>query len=106
MVLNCRVFLASPSVSAMINVCGETDGGYGHLPLCRPILSIVIADAPFGPSEMACFSTASFNNSYWRATYILMVNQVRHVSNRVSPPRASPGISIFICGLKGVLTFN
>ena len=34
----------------------------------------------------------------------LMADQVRHVSNRVHPPRASPGILVFICGLKGVLT--
>ena len=50
------------------------------------------------------FFSASFNNSYWWATHILMADQVCHVSNRVSPSRASPGISIFIGGPKGVLT--
>ena len=57
-----------------------------------------------GSLETACFTSALFNNSYWRATHILMVDQVHHVSNRVSLPKASPRISIFICGPKGVFT--
>ena len=34
-----------------------------------------------GPLDMARFSSASFNNSYWRATYILMADQLCYVSN-------------------------
>ena len=34
MVLNCCLFLSSPSMSAMMHVYGAADGGYCHLPLC------------------------------------------------------------------------
>ena len=57
-----------------------------------------------GPSDTACFSGASFAHSCWRATDDLMVDKVCHGSNQVCPPRASPGILVFICGQKGVLT--
>ena len=57
-----------------------------------------------GLSHTACFSCASFANLCGWATDDLMADQVCHGFNWVCPQRTSPGISIFICGLKGVLT--
>ena len=37
----------------------------------------------YGYSDTVCFSGASFANSCWQATHILMADQVRHVSNWV-----------------------